>query len=133
MDMLNSCGHALSQGDGSDFHPGCNWEATPPGYSTCVTAWRRLAPRHGVTPAWTYYGNPESWKNTRMLAGVIDCGRSWKWGCRGRLVLGFKPRSGSHAWLGHHGFGLLPFAMWLREQERPCWEERGEKTLADGP
>ena len=26
--MLNSCGLALSQGEGSDFHPGCNWEAT---------------------------------------------------------------------------------------------------------
>ena len=36
MDMLNSCGHALSQGDGSDFHPGLNWEATPIPYSTCV-------------------------------------------------------------------------------------------------
>ena len=28
--MLNSCGRALSQGDGSDFNPGCNWEAPPP-------------------------------------------------------------------------------------------------------
>ena len=27
-----------------------------------------------------------------MLAGVTDCRRSWKWGCRGRLVLGFKTR-----------------------------------------
>ena len=27
-----------------------------------------------------------------MLAGVTDCRRSWKWGCRGRLALGFKPR-----------------------------------------
>ena len=26
--MLNSCGLALSQGDGSDFHPRCNWETT---------------------------------------------------------------------------------------------------------
>ena len=34
--MLNSCGHALSQGDGSDFHPRCNWEATPPDYSACL-------------------------------------------------------------------------------------------------
>ena len=31
--MLNSCGHALSQGDWSDFNPGCNWEETPLGYS----------------------------------------------------------------------------------------------------
>ena len=32
--MLNNCGLALSQGDGSDFHPRCNWKAAPPGYST---------------------------------------------------------------------------------------------------
>ena len=56
--MLNNCGHALSQGDGSDFNPGCKWESTPPGYSTCMRAWRRLAPCHEVTPAWTYYGSP---------------------------------------------------------------------------
>ena len=31
-----------------------------------------------------------------MLAGVTDCRRSWKWGCRGRLELGFNPRLGSH-------------------------------------
>ena len=29
--MLNSCGHALSQGDGSDFNTLCNWQATPSG------------------------------------------------------------------------------------------------------
>ena len=57
MDVLNSCGHALSQRDGSDFHSRCSWEATPPGYSTCVRAWRRLAPRQGATPAQTYYGS----------------------------------------------------------------------------
>ena len=31
-----------------------------------------------------------------MLAGVTDFRRSQKWGCRGRLALGFKPRHGSH-------------------------------------
>ena len=31
-----------------------------------------------------------------MLAGVTDCRRSRKWGCRGRWVLGFNPRCGSH-------------------------------------
>ena len=56
--MLDSHGHALSQGDGSDFHPECNWEATPPGYRACLRAWRRLAPCHGATPAQTYYGSP---------------------------------------------------------------------------
>ena len=37
------------------------------------------------------------WENTGVLAGVTDCRRSQKWGCRGRLALGFKPRHGSHA------------------------------------
>ena len=31
-----------------------------------------------------------------MLAGVTDCRRSQKWGCRGGLVLGFKPSHSSH-------------------------------------
>ena len=33
MDMLKGYGHVLSPGNGSDFYPGCNWEANPPGYS----------------------------------------------------------------------------------------------------
>ena len=86
--MLNSCGHALSQGDGSEFHPRCNWEATPPGYSTCMRAWRRLAPGHGATPAQTYSGSPVKLEEQGMLAGVTDCRRSWKWGCSGRVALG---------------------------------------------
>ena len=40
-----------------------------------------------------------------MLASVTDCRRSRKWGCRGRLALGFKPRRGSHTRRGSHGFG----------------------------
>ena len=36
-------------------------------------------------------------KNTGMLAGVTDCGRSQKWCCKGGLVLGFKPRHGTQA------------------------------------
>ena len=40
-----------------------------------------------------------------MLAGVTDCRRSWKWGCRGRLALGFKPRCGSLRGGGPCGFG----------------------------
>ena len=31
-----------------------------------------------------------------MLAGVTDCRRSQKWGCKGRWALGFKPRPSSH-------------------------------------
>ena len=38
----------------------------------------------------------KSWKNMGILAGVADCGRSRKWGCRGRFAPGFKPRRGSH-------------------------------------
>ena len=46
--MLNSRGHALSQGDGSDFHIGGNWEAATPGYSACVRAWSKV----GTTLLW---------------------------------------------------------------------------------
>ena len=47
-----------------------------------------------------------------MLAGIADCGRSWKWGCRGRLVLGFKPRRSSHARGNHMPLGLpLPCSL----------------------
>ena len=95
--MLNSCGLALNQGGESDFHPRCNWEATPPGYRACVRAWRRLASCHGATPAQTYYGSPVKLEEYMgMLAGVTDCRRSRKWGCRGRWALGFKPRHDSH-------------------------------------
>ena len=44
MDMLNSCGHALSQGEETGFHTGCNQEAAAPGYSTCVRAWSKRGP-----------------------------------------------------------------------------------------
>ena len=40
-----------------------------------------------------------------MLAGVTDCRRSRKWGCKGRWALGFKPRPGSHRERGPCGFG----------------------------
>ena len=32
-----------------------------------------------------------------MLVAVANCGRNQKWCNKGRLVLGFKPRCGSHA------------------------------------
>ena len=41
------------------------------------------------------------------LAGVAACGRSQKWGCRGRLALGFKPRCGSHERREPRGFGKV--------------------------
>ena len=34
---------------------------------------------------------------------------------------------------GPRSFGVLPFAMWLRKQERLCLEKKGERTLAGGP
>ena len=94
--MLNSCGPALSQGEGSNFHPGCNWETTPPGYRACVRAWRWLAPHHRPHLSGLTMAAQKSWKNTGMLAAVANCGRSRKWGCRGRLALGFKPTCSSH-------------------------------------
>ena len=85
--MLNSCGHALSQGDGSDLHPRCNCEATPPGYSTCGRTWRRLAPCHGATPAQTYYANPvklekigECWQ-VQLIVGGVGHGAAEEDGC----------------------------------------------------
>ena len=72
----------------------------------------------------------KSLENTGMLAGVTDCGQSRRWGCTGKLVLGFKPRNGSRAGgLGPSSIGVLPFAMWLRKQERPCREGEGWKGL----
>ena len=65
MDMLNSCGHALSQGDGSDFNPWRNWEATPPGYSACVRA------DYGSLVKLEKYGNAGScgqlWEESEMV------------------------------------------------------------------
>ena len=67
--MLNSCGHALSQGDGSDFHPRCNWVATPPCYRACVRAWRRLAPGYRATPVQTYCDSPVKLEEYRNAGG----------------------------------------------------------------
>ena len=54
----------------------------------------------------------KNWKKMGMLAGVADCGRSQKWGCRGRLALGFIPRSGSHDKRNHTALGLpLPHSL----------------------
>ena len=46
-----------------------------------------------------------------MLAGVADCRRSQKWGCKGRWALGFKPRPGSH------------------RKKRPCGSEVRKRPL----
>ena len=76
--MLSSCGHALSQGNGSDFHPGYNWQATAPGYSTCMRAWRRLAPPMGPHLPRLTQASKKGWKKRGVLAGVPNCGRSQK-------------------------------------------------------
>ena len=73
--MLNSCGHALIQGAGSDFPTRCNWEAAPPGYRACVRAWRRLALCHGATPAQTYYGSQEK---LEKYGNAGRCIRLWE-------------------------------------------------------
>ena len=78
-----------------------------------------------------------------MLAGVTDCRRGRKWGCRGRLALGFKPRHGSHmredhAVLGEKredhavlGCSFLPRGLGSRKDF--AGKKRGERTLAGGP
>ena len=64
-----------------------------------------------------------------MLAGVTNCRRSRKWGCRGRLALGFKPRRSSHTQeRGPHGFGGEGEENHVALAE---WGSRGSDT-ADG-
>ena len=70
-----------------------------------------------------------------MLAGATDCRRSRKWGCRGRrwdLNPGAAATEREEYVVleerrGPRGFGVLLFAMRLRQQERLCWEEKGRK------
>ena len=96
IDMLNSCGHALSQGMGVTSTHDATGRQLP----------LVIAPARELGDVWLHAMGPclpgltmaaqESWKNMGMLAGVTDCRRSQKWGCRGRLALGFKPRCSSH-------------------------------------
>ena len=88
-----------------------------------------------------------------MLAGVTDCRRSQKWGCKGRWALGFKRRCGSHRERGPPGSGgkeedhavlkesredhvvlecfFLPRGLGSRRDF--AGKKRGERTLAGGP
>ena len=88
-----------------------------------------------------------------MLAGVTDCRRSQKWGCKGRWALGFKPKHGSHRERGPHGSEgkeedhevlkesredhavlecfFLPHGLGSRRDFAK--KKRGERTLAGGP
>ena len=90
----------------------------------------------------------KGWKNTGMLAGVANCGRIRKWGCRGRFAPGFKHRCSNHAETNHAVWGVpLPHGLGsrrarcsnhaelsaVRKNVGPCGRKRGEKTLAGGP
>ena len=68
-----------------------------------------------------------------MLAGVTDRGRSRKWGYRGRLAQGFKPRHSSYTGEDHAALGcsLLPSGLGSRRDF--AGKKRGERTLAGGP
>ena len=74
-----------------------------------------MDPHHRATPAPTYYGSPEKLEKS----SVANCGRSRKWGCRGRLALGFKPRLGSHNKRNHVALGL-PLPLSLGSQKARC-------------
>ena len=67
----------------------------------------------------------KGWENTGRLPGVADCGRSQKWGCRGRLVPGLKPRLGSHARRGNHAVWGLPWPHSLGSQKARCSSDTG--------
>ena len=58
-----------------------------------------------------------------MLAGVTDCRRSRKWGCKGRWALGFKPRPGSHREGGPRGSEVN------REDHRVLKEKREDHEI----
>ena len=74
--MLDSFGHALSQGDGSNFNLWHNWEAT----LTLVIApvwelgddWLHTT---GTMPAWTYYGSPEK---LEKYENTGKCSQLWE-------------------------------------------------------
>ena len=55
-----------------------------------------------------------------MLAGVADCRRSQKWGCKGRWALGFKPRPGSHGKKRPRG------SIVVEEDHKVLGEKRGD-------
>ena len=70
-------------------------------------------------------------KNTGMLAGVANCG-SQKWGCRGRLAPGFKPRLGSHDKKNHMALGLpLPCSLGSWKARCSCDAELSLSSLEE--
>ena len=74
MDMLNSCSHALSQGDGNDFHPGCNWGQLLLVTVPACESLDMIGSTPWPTPAWTYYDSPVK------LEEYWNAGRcNWLW------------------------------------------------------
>ena len=75
-----------------------------------------------------------------MLAGVADCGRNQKWGCRGRFTWEFIPRPGSHSGQNHRVLvRVATTQLWvllllhgLRSGRDLVGKETGERTLAGG-
>ncbi|KAF6088262.1 hypothetical protein HJG60_008118 [Phyllostomus discolor] len=94
--MLNSCGHALSQGNGSNFPPKCNWGAGPLSYSACEGAQRRLAPGHGATPAQTHDGSPVKLEGYEFWHVKPSVGGVGNGAAEEDLARGFKRRCGGH-------------------------------------
>ena len=133
--MLNSCDPALSQGDGSDFHPRWDWEATPPGYRACVRTWRWLAPCHGAHTCPDLLWQPSKaggirgcWQVQLNVGGVrnVAAKEGGHWDLNpgqaaiGERTMRFRSESERTMWF----WGAL-FATRLRQQERLCREEKG--------
>ena len=111
MDMLTSCSHVLSQGDGSDFYPGCNWEATPPGYSACESLQMIGSTPQGHACPDLLWQPRKAGKNMGMLTGVLIVGEVGN-GAAEEDWLGFKPRHSSHDKKNHLALSLsLPHSL----------------------
>ena len=96
MDVLSSCGHALSQGDGTEKQLPL---VTGP-VGELGDDWLHAMGPH--LPKLTMAAQ-KSWKNTGMLAGVADCRRSQKWAAKED---------------GHWDLNLGPAAIERRETTR---------------
>ena len=69
----------------------------------------------------------ECWQLWPIVGGVGNgaAEEDWHWDLNpGAAAI---PEKITQLWqrLGPRGFGVLPFAMWLRQQERLCLEEKG--------
>ena len=75
----------------------------------------------------------KSWKNMGLRAGVADCGKSWKWGYRGRVALGLNPDMAAMQGCDHTalGYSLLPRS--LGSKRDLAGKKRSERILTGGP